>query len=294
MAVTIDLTGRTALITGAGRGQGRAHAIRLGEAGASVVCVDFDSRVETIEYATADRADLLETVALVEQAGGSALAVQADVRSQEQLDEAVSTTLRTYGGLDIVVANAGVWGLRKLWELSEQEWSDMQDIVLAGVWRTVKACAPHLMSRRAGSIILTSSVNGMEGGANFTHYTAAKHGVLGFMRAAALELGPFNIRVNAVCPGFVDSKMNEWQGAYDMMAGHPGGTPEDRINNAYGWNILPGRGALNPSAVSDAVLFLAGDLSTEVTGVALPVDGGHLTLNGINLNPVRSADGLSG
>jgi NAD(P)-dependent dehydrogenase (short-subunit alcohol dehydrogenase family) len=108
------------------------------------------------------------------------------------------------------------------------------------------------------------------------------------MRNAAIELGPYNIRCNAVCPGIVDSKMNDWQGAYDMMAGHEGGTREDRAYNAYGWSALAGRGLLEPSTISRSVVFLASDDARDITGVALPVDGGHAVLPGSNPDPVRS------
>ncbi|MFC5947448.1 mycofactocin-coupled SDR family oxidoreductase [Pseudonocardia lutea] len=285
--MTMGLDGRIALITGAGRGQGRSHALRLAEAGARVVCTDIGEDVATMEYSLATPSDLEETVELVKEAGGEALGILADVRSQEALDQAVAQTLSTYGRLDVVVANAGIWGLRKLWEITEEEWAETQDVVLAGVWRTIKAAVPTMMEQRSGSLILISSVNGLEGGANFAHYTAAKHGVIGLMRAAALELGPFNVRVNAICPGFMDTRMNEWQRAYDMMAGHEGGTPQDRLDNAYGWNILAGRGVLPVDATSQGVLYLASDMAEHVTGIELPIDGGHRVLNGLNMSPVR-------
>lgn len=288
--MTGPLEGKVALVTGAARGQGRAEAVALAHDGASVVCLDIGgTAVGSIEYDMASEADLNDTVALAQKAGGTAVAVVGDVRSQADLDGAVATALAEFGGLDIVVANAGVWGLADLWEITEEQWADTQDIVLAGVWRTVKAAAPHLIAQRSGAIVLTSSVNGLEGGARFAHYTAAKHGVLGFMRAAAQELAPHNIRVNAVCPGFMDTRMNMWQGAYDMMAGRPGGTPEDRVASAYHWSALAGRGALPADAVADAVRWLASDGARHVTGVALPVDGGHLVLPGFNTAPQPEA-----
>ncbi|RLV48406.1 NAD(P)-dependent oxidoreductase [Nocardioides mangrovicus] len=283
----MGLEGKVALVTGAGRGQGRAMAVRLAEAGADVACLDIDGTVETAPYPLAGVEDLTETAQLVEKTGRRALALAADVRSQAELDEAVAQTLTDFGGLDVVVANAGIWALGAFWELTETQWTQMQDVVLGGVWRTVKAATPHLISQQSGSVVLTSSVNGLEGGPGFAHYTAAKHGVIGFMRAAAQELGPHNVRVNAICPGFMDTQMNQWPGAYDMMAGHPGGTAQDRADGAYHWSLLQGRGALPVEATADAVLWLAGDLSRHVTGVALPVDGGHLVLPGLNTAPVR-------
>ena len=163
----------------------------------------------------------------------------------------------------------------------------MLDINLSGAWRSIKAVVPSMIENGGGSIVLTSSVNGFEAGGGMTHYVAAKHGVLGLMKNAALELGPYNIRCNAVCPGIVDTQMNDWQGCYDMMAGHPGGTPEDRRYAAYSWSVLAGRGLLKPSTVSKAVRWLASDDAADVTGIALPIDGGHSILPGSNPDPVR-------
>ncbi|MCE0764917.1 mycofactocin-coupled SDR family oxidoreductase [Pseudonocardia kujensis] len=289
--MTGQLEGKVALVTGAGRGQGRAEAIALAQDGASVVCLDVgDTRIDSIDYELSSEADLHDTVALAQKTGGAAVAVVGDVRSQADLDGAVATALAEFGGLDIVVANAGIWGLANLWEITEEQWADTQDVVLAGVWRTVKAAVPHLIAQRSGSIVVTSSVNGVEGGTRFAHYTAAKHGVLGLMRSAAQELAPHNVRVNAVLPGFMDTRMNMWQGAYDMMAGRPGGTPEDRVASAYHWSALAGRGALPADAVSDAVRWLVSDGAKHVTGVALPVDGGHLVLPGFNTDPQHESD----
>jgi SDR family mycofactocin-dependent oxidoreductase len=285
--MTTGLEGKVALVTGAGRGQGRGHAIRLAEAGADVVCVDTDRPAPTAEYPLATRAELEETVAEVEKRDRRAAAVTADVRSQAELDAAVAHAVEEFGGLDVVVANAAIWTGGLFWELTEEQWAETQDIVLAGAWRTLKAAAPHLIAQRSGSIVLISSVNGVEAGYAFGHYTAAKHGVLGLMKSAALELAPYGIRVNAVLPGLMDTKMNDWQGSYDMMAGHPGGTPEDRVNAAYAWHALAGRGLLAPDATSKAVVYLASDYASEVTGVALPVDAGHLLMAGLNTNPVR-------
>ncbi|WP_396910711.1 mycofactocin-coupled SDR family oxidoreductase [Mycolicibacterium sp.] len=288
MASEIEgIKGRVALVTGAARGQGRAQAIALAEAGADIVCFDCPGSVATVEYALGTAEELRETVALVEATGRRAVAVEGDVRSQSDLDRAVATAVNL-GRLEIVVANAGVWAIGPLWEISEDEWDDVHDIVLKGVWRTIKAAAPHLIAQRSGSIVLISSVNGLEGGFNFSHYTAAKHGVIGLMRSAAIELGRHNIRVNAVCPGNMDTPMNTWQGALDQIAGHPGGTVDDRIENGYGWNALPGRSFLEPRSTANAVTWLASDLAEHVTGIALTVDAGHLVLNGMSMAPSKT------
>jgi SDR family mycofactocin-dependent oxidoreductase len=282
-----DLHGRVALVTGAARGQGRSHAVTLAQAGADIVAADICRPVGTAPYPMATREDLDTTVAEVEKLDRRALPVECDTRSSADLDAAVAAGLAEFGKIDILVANAGIWALGKLWELTDEQWQDVVDINLTGAWRSIKAVVPSMIENRGGSIVLTASVNGFEGGAGMSHYVAAKHGVLGLMKNAALELGGYNIRCNAVCPGIVDTQMNDWQGAYDMMAGRPGGTPEDRQYAAYNWSVLAGRGLLRPSTISKAVLWLASDDSADVTGVALPIDGGHSILPGSNPDPVR-------
>jgi SDR family mycofactocin-dependent oxidoreductase len=282
-----DLQGKVALVTGAARGQGRSHAVTLARAGADIIAADICAPVATAPYPMATREDLDTAVAEVEKLDRRALPVECDIRSSEQLDAAVAAGLAEFGRIDILVANAGIWGLGRLWELTDEQWQEMLDINLTGPWRSIKAVVPAMIDNGGGSIVLTSSVNGFEAGGGMTHYVAAKHGVLGLMRNAALELGQYNIRCNAVCPGIVDTQMNDWPGAYDMMAGHPGGTPADRQYAAYNWSVLARRGLLKPSTISKAVLWLASDDAADVTGVALPIDGGHAILPGINPDPVR-------
>lgn len=283
-----DLTGQVAFVTGAARGQGRSHALALAAAGADIVAVDACADVDTAPYPLATPADLEAVTKEIEALDRRVVAVECDVRSTSGLDAAVQQAVAELGRIDILVANAGIWALGRLWEITDEQWQEMLDINLTGTWRSVKAVVPQMIEQRSGSIVLTSSVNGFEAGAGMTHYVAAKHGVLGLMKNAAIELGPYNIRCNAVCPGFVDTKMNEWQGAYDMMAGHEGGTPQDRVDAAYNWTALAARGALPPETVSRSVVFLASDDARDITGVALPIDGGHAILPGLNTNPVRS------
>jgi SDR family mycofactocin-dependent oxidoreductase len=281
------LDGKVALVTGGARGQGRSHALTFAREGADVVICDLLEDVDSTPYPLATPADLESTRKEIEALDRRVLAERVDVREQSQIDALVEQTIAELGGLDIVVANAGIWSRAPLWELTEEAWGDMLDINLTGVWRTTKAVAPHLIERGEGSIVMISSANGLEGGPNYAHYVAAKHGVVGLMRAAALELGPHGIRCNAICPGVIDTPQNDWQGAYDMMAGHPGGTPEDRRLGAAHWSILKGRGLLPAAAVSNAILFLVSDAGRDLTGLALPVDGGHMVLPGINNEPVR-------
>ena len=286
-----NLQGKVALVTGAARGQGRSHALALAQAGADIVGVDACRQIATVAYPLSGSDDLAATAHEVEALDRRFLGAEADVRSSSDLDRVVGQATEAFGGIDILIVNAGIWGLAQLWEITDDEWQDMIDVNLTGVWRTLKAVIPGMIERRRGAIVMTSSVNGLEPGLGYAHYVAAKHGVLGLMKNAALELGPHNIRCNAVCPGFVDTTMNNWPGAYDFMIGGPGGTAEDRRVGAFGWSALAGKGMLPPSAISQAVVWLASDDASNVTGVALPVDNGHMILPGFNGSPVFDADG---
>jgi len=184
------------------------------------------------------------------------------------------------------VANAGIYGITPFWEITDAEWDNVIATNLSGVWRSAKAVAPHMIERGSGSIIMTSSVAGLEPGANYAHYVSAKHGVLGLMRTVALELAPKGIRCNAICPGSVDTGMTNWAGVYDMMAGHSNGTRDDLLSGGKYYHALKGTGMLHPDVIADAAAWLASDAASAVTGVALPVDAGHLLLTGTNPAPV--------
>lgn len=281
------LDGKVAFITGGARGQGRAHALTLAREGADIVVVDIADEIQSVPYDLARSEDLEETVAQVEDLDRRALAIQADVRSRQQLDEAVSRGIGELGKIDILCANAGIWSRAPFWEISDEMWHDMIDVNLTGVWRSAKAVAPHMIERRQGAIAMTSSVNGLEPGPNYAHYVAAKHGVVGLVRNVALDLAPFGVRCNAVCPGAIDTPMNDWQGAYDMFAGHEGGTREDRSEGGRHFHALAGRSLLPPEALSNAILWLVSDEAEHVTGVALPVDAGHMILPSVNQAPTR-------
>jgi NAD(P)-dependent dehydrogenase (short-subunit alcohol dehydrogenase family) len=281
--------GKVVLITGAGRGMGAAHARVLGSRGASVVLVDAPGAVPTAEYAMTSAAALQQVADDVRGAGGQALAVEGDVRSQESLDSAVAKGLSEFGKIDMLVANAGIWGeLAPIWEMSEEAWLETVNINLSGPWRTVKAVAPTMIERGEGSIVLISSVVGMnEGLPGSANYSSAKHGVLGLLRTAAMELGPLGVRVNAVCPGFIRTGLHGWQGALDVMAGHDGGTLDDLEEAGYHYGILKGQGILEPSEVSETVAFLLSDAGRALTGAIIPVDAGHTILPRVNLPGTR-------
>jgi len=274
------LEGKVAFVTGAARGQGRCHALTLARAGADIIALDLAESIDTVPFPGATKDELAETVRDIEALGQRALSVQADVRSQAQLDEAVARGIAEFGKIDILIANAGIWGLAPFWEITDNEWDNMIDINLSGVWRSTKAVTPHMIERGSGVIIMTSSINGMEPCMNYAHYVAAKHGVLGLMRNVALELAPHGIRCNAVCPGAVDTVMLNWQGAYDLFAGHEGGTRDDFVRAGHSFHALKDVGMLDPQVVADATLWLVSDQASVITGVALPIEAGHMLLTG--------------
>lgn len=280
------LDGKVALITGAARGQGRAHAVTSAREGARVVLVDVDHQIESVPYAMATKADLDETVGCVEDIGGKALGVIADVRSQDALDEAVSRGIAEFGQIDILIANAAIWSIAPFWEMSEQAWDDAIAVNLTGVWKSARAVARHMIERQQGSIVIISSVNGLEPGLYTANYVSAKHGVIGLMKNIALELAPHGVRCNAICPGAIRTAMANNQAIWDLVAGHAGGTEEELDKSIDHFSALKATGFLSPEAIADTALYLNSDLAAAVTGVTMPVDAGHLLLAGYNHAPV--------
>ena len=264
------LTGRVALITGAARGQGRAHAIRLAAEGAAVVGIDVCTQM-SVGYAGATEADLKETVRLVEAGGGRMLGVKADVRSLGDLDQAVRLGLEQYGRLDVVVANAGIFSFGRLWEITEEQWQEMIDVNLTGVFHTIRATVPTLITQgEGGSVIIISSVAGLRGVPFAGHYVAAKHGAVGLCRTLANELGEHRIRVNSIHPAAVSTPMNDDPGLIDLIAQHA-----DTLAPIF-MNALPYM-MMEPEAISHMVAFLASDDSKYITGAQIPIDMGTLT-----------------
>ncbi len=268
--------GKVAFITGAARGQGRSHAIRLAQEGADIIAIDACEPQPAVPYAGASEEDLAETVRQVEALDRRIVSAKADVRSYEQLKRAVDDGVAELGRLDIVCANAGISGSPHLSEeIPEEEFVDMMDVNLTGVWRSIKVAVPHMKSGgRGGSIIITSSDAGLFAYPNISHYVAAKHGLVGLMRTLALELAPDMIRVNSIHPTTVDTDMVQNETIYKLFRPdleHP--TKEDFANAALTMNALPVPW-VEAVDISNAVLFFASDESRYVTGVPLPVDAG--------------------
>ncbi|HXP58532.1 MAG TPA: mycofactocin-coupled SDR family oxidoreductase [Streptosporangiaceae bacterium] len=271
--------GKVAFVTGAARGQGRSHAIRLAEEGADIIAVDLAAQVDSVPYAMSTPDDLAQTVKEVEALDRRIVASQADVRDYGALKAAVDDGVAQLGRLDIVAANAGIFSFGKADVLEEQTWQDMIDVNLTGVWHAAKAAIPHIRAGgHGGSIVLTSSTAGLMPFENMAHYTAAKHGVVGLMRTLALELAPDFIRVNSVHPTSVNTDMIQNAATYELFA--PDLTPEQRTKEVLGerfqtLNALPIKW-VEPRDISNAVLWLASDESRYVTGVTLPIDAGSL------------------
>ena len=267
--------GKVALITGAARGQGRSHAVRLAEEGADIIAVDICADVAGIRYSMATPEDLAQTAKLVEDCDRRIVTAIADVRDYGQLKAAVDQGVATLGRLDIVAANAGVTSYYPSWKLPEEGWDAVVDTNLKGVWHTCKAAIPHLIDGgRGGAIIITSSTAGLRGIANLAHYSAAKTGLVGLMRSMAGELAPHNIRVNTVHPTAVDTDMVHNKATYDLFIPEPADRNRDGVAGPMqALNMLP-IPWVDPRDISNAVLFLASDEGRYITGARLPVDAG--------------------
>jgi (+)-trans-carveol dehydrogenase len=266
---------KVALITGAARGQGRSHAVRLAEEGADIIGTDICGQLDSVPYPMATADDLEETRSLVEQLGRRMVCTQVDVRDAAALRAAVATGVAALGRLDIVVANAGIWSHERAERIPEPMWQDMIDVNLTGVFNTCQAALPHLLqAARGGSIVLISSTAGLRGSANNVHYAAAKHGVVGVMRSLAAELAPHHIRVNAVHPTTVDTDMVRNDAILKLFRPSiDSPTVDDAMPAFQTLNMLP-IPWVESIDISNAVLFLASDESRYITSVSLPVDAG--------------------
>jgi (+)-trans-carveol dehydrogenase len=277
--MTGRVEGKVAFITGAARGQGRSHALRLAQEGADIIGIDLLEPIPGAPYDGATQADLDETVRQVEALDRRIIATKADVRDYEQVKAAVDAGVAELGRLDIVAANAGIsTQMVPTDQLDEEIWRNMIDTNLTGVWHTAKAAIPHLKAGgRGGSIIMTSSEAGIRGYANIAHYVSAKHGVVGLMRTLALELAPQSIRVNSIHPTQVDTDMIQNQPTYALFTGKQDSTKEEFAKASEAVIALP-IPWVEPVDISNAVLFLASDEARYITGVPLPVDGGNFLI----------------
>jgi len=266
------LKGKVALITGAARGQGRAHAVRLASEGADIIGVDICAPIASVPYPLATPDDLAATVKLVEDTGARIVAKEADVRDRASLSDAVQAGVDELGRLDIVVANAGIAPMQS----GDDGWRDVIDVNLTGVYNTIKAAIPTLIKQGAGgSIVLISSAAGLAGvgspDAGSVGYAAAKHGVVGLMRVYANLLAKQNIRVNSIHPTGVETPMID----NDFTRGWLAKMAAESDSPGSMGNALPVE-VLQPEDIANAVAWLVSDQARYITGVTLPVDAGFL------------------
>jgi SDR family mycofactocin-dependent oxidoreductase len=270
------LEGKTALITGVARGQGRSHAIALAREGADIFGVDMCAPVESVAYALSTTDDLAETARLVADTGRRIETYVGDVRSSADMRTATEQAISTFGKIDIVVANAGIWTPGSVWEMDDQTWQDMIDINLTGVFNAVRFAIPQMIERKSGSLVLISSTCGVKALGWMPHYNAAKHGVMGLTRSLALDLGPYFVRANAVLPSTVNTPMIMNEPSYKIYRPDlENPTREEAMSGFYAHNAMPVP-YVEPEDVSEAVLFLASDASRYITGIGLPVDLGTI------------------
>jgi SDR family mycofactocin-dependent oxidoreductase len=268
---------KVALVTGAARGMGRSHAVRLASEGADIVAVDALASFDWIHYPMPTEDDLAQTAKEVESFERCVLALKADVRSPSQMEHVVSEALERFGKIDVVVANAAIAPRSApFWEITDEIWKDVLDVDLTGVFNTVRAAVPQMIKRgEGGSVILISSGCGFKGSPNVAAYTAAKHGVVGLGRAMANELGKYRVRANALCPGPTGTDMIFNDQFYQRLCPDIENPTRNDLAQRLTPCVIP-EPYLDPIDVSNAVLWLASDESRYVTGTVLSVDlGSH-------------------
>jgi (+)-trans-carveol dehydrogenase len=271
------LEGKVAVVTGAGRGQGRAHAVRLAEEGADIIAIDICEQIDSVPYELSSEDDLAGTGKLVEELDRRIITLKGDVRSRADMESAVSAGIAELGRLDIVVANAGIWSNASFVDMSDEMYHDMIDVQMHGPYNLCKAAVPHLIEQgEGGSIIIISSTAGMRGFPHQVHYNMGKHAVVGLMRTLANELAPHFIRANTIHPSSVNTKMIQNEAIWSAFApGVENPTVADFGDTFTAMNLLP-IPWMEPVDISHAVAWLASDESRYVTGVTLPVDAGYL------------------
>lgn len=279
VASTKRFQDQTIFITGAARGMGRSHALAFAREGARLVVCDACQQYSTVPYPLARPEELASLAHEIEQIGSPVIAEQVDVTNHAAMQALAERAQRELGPIDIVVANAGLYSFAPSWELSEEQWDQTIDVCLKGVWITCKICIPQMIVRQRGKIICIASTAAEKGMANLAHYVAAKHGVIGLVKTLAIELAPYHINVNAICPTSIDTTMCRNQALYDVFAGGSGSeaTYEHMLGLMNQLNLFTEATLLPPAAISSAVLWLASDEARYITGCSLPVDAGYLT-----------------
>lgn len=272
------LAGKVALVTGVARGQGRAHALRLAQEGADIVGLDICSDIDTVPVPQATEQDLANTVKEVEALDGRIIAQVADTRDQAAVDRVVADGLSEFGHIDIVIGNAGTCSSARVWEITDEQWRTMLDVNLTGAFHTAKAVIPHMIDRgQGGSLIFTASLGAKFPMAGIAHYVASKHGVEGLVKNLAVELGPYGIRANAICPGNTRTPLAEWcldQLVAPIFRESHGGDWQNALDEAMASTNPMGTTWIEATDQANAALWLASDESRFVTGQSLVIDAG--------------------
>ncbi|MFD0025494.1 SDR family oxidoreductase [Streptomyces sp. NPDC058382] len=268
------LQGKTAVVTGAARGLGRACAVRFAQEGADLVLVDVGADLPGVPYPLGSRAQLEHTAQLCRRQGAAVVTVLADVRRPKDVEGAVRQALERFATVDVLLNNAGIAAPsgKAVHEIAEDEWELMVGIDLTGAWRMMKAVVPSMVEQRSGSVINVASTAGLVGYRHFAGYVAAKHGLVGLTKAAALDYAPFRVRVNALCPGSVrDDPLNEGRMLAEIARSLEVDVDE---HEEIFVQSQPMNSLIEPQDIAGAAVWLAGDDSRQVTGSALTVDGG--------------------
>jgi SDR family mycofactocin-dependent oxidoreductase len=268
--------GRVALITGGARGQGRSHALALAREGADVAACDVAAQIATVGYPMATLEDLEETQRLVEKEGRRCTIAQLDVRDFEALERFVGTTVADLGRIDYAIANAGISAAGVAVDaMTTTQWDDMIGTDLTGVFHTLRAVSPQMKRQGFGRIVATTSMLGRQGCGSMAHYCAAKWGVIGLVKSAAIDLAPFGITVNAVAPGNVNTTMVVNDAMVQALSGgKPDATFDDVLPVLGSLHVLP-TPLLEPAEVTNVVLFLLSEEARAMTGAVLDVSAGN-------------------
>jgi SDR family mycofactocin-dependent oxidoreductase len=281
-----SLEGKSAIVTGAARGIGRAIAVALAHAGADVMVIDIAGPASAaVIYPAASKEELAETVRLVKQENRRAIPLVADVREIGALRDAADRANRELGKIDIIVANAGIQIYSPISEMSDQQWNDVINVNLTGTGNTIRAVVPHMIPRKSGRVILIASGQGRHGMKDGSAYSASKWGIIGLMKSVALELGRYQITVNSIQPGLVDTPMTRNPGRWNLALEEAGKKPEDQPEEK---DVIAARLPIStmkipwmqPSDVAPVAVFLGSDAAYRVTGStydATAGDSAHYT-----------------
>ena len=280
-----QLDGKSALITGGARGFGRAIARLLAREGADIAIADIGHNLPSTRFSNLATVEQIQkTTAEIQALGRKAMGIQADVTKADDCKRMADETLAAFGKIDILCANAGVFTMNPAWELTEEEWDWLMDVNLKGIWLATKYVVPHMIERRYGKIVMTSSRDGLRMEANYAHYCAAKAGVIAYAKALAIELGPYDINVNAICPTQMTDRSLPPRASsspyWDQVVGHPNATYEEFDLMSGKENLFEKGGQPDFTEVAEGVLWLVSDASRLVTGHALPMDAGWIAKRG--------------